>query len=46
LQLLGQFIEQREHLTGAAAAAVDNEDDSEMNLHLQNVRRALGSQKK
>jgi hypothetical protein len=48
LQLLGQFIEQRQLLTsgsGSSGAAVDI-DDSEMNAHLENVRKALGSQKK
>ena len=48
LQLLGQFIEQRQLLTsgsGSSSGAVDI-DDSEMNAHLENVWKALGSQKK
>ena len=43
LQLLGQFIEQRQLLSDSGRS-VDT-DDSEMNTHLENIRRALGSRK-
>ena len=43
LQRLGQFIEQRQ-LSGSGPSV--EIDDSEMTAHLENVRKALGSQKK